>query len=747
MPTFRQILFSFPIRLLVLHTRNHVILLVLWGIMAAFSTGMIGRFFGLHYLLLTPEYMGEVNFWSFFISGAAFGGLVMVWNLTTYLLCAGRFPFLATLEAPFTKFSINNALVPLMFLGVWLAANTWFQWHDELTATRDIMVHLGGFLSGILSLMFLLAGYLYFTNKDIATFLRPIKFIPRPGGRLLVPGQRLPTVGEIQAGLTRWRVDTYLNERLHPRLVRSVAHYHPHVLEQVFRQNHWNAVLIQTVALLGLLFLGLFMDHPWARLPSAACIFIFASMGMALFGAITFWFRSWSPFALIILLLCINTLTGFGFFNYRNPAYGLDYQKERLAPYNYKHFETLCHRDTLKKDKAATLYILNNWLKKNQTPQNPKPKLVFICASGGGLRSALWVMRTLQESDRAVQGRLLNQSILITGASGGMLGAAYVRELYLQRQNGQIADEHDPVFVEDIGKDLLNSIAFATISTDLFYPFSSFQYGNFSYRKDKGYLFEKQLNENCRDLLHRHLSEYRPAERAAKIPMLILSPYILNDARRLLISPQKVSYLMQPDAGGHLTAQTEIDGIDFSRLFAAQQADSFAFSTGLRMNCTYPLVLPNVWLPTTPSVEVMDAGLRDNYGAGLAVRFVQTFRDWITENTDGVVVVQIRSWEKVNDIEPSDHKGVVGNLMTPAGAVNNVVVMQDYDQDQNLTLLGNLMGKNHVEIVRFTYRPVRKQREASLSFHLSKREKMDIMEAFKLPENQAGVAALKQVLR
>jgi hypothetical protein len=120
--------------------------------------------------------------------------------------------------------------------------------------------------------------------------------------------------------------------------------------------------------------------------------------------------------------------------------------------------------------------------------------------------------------------------------------------------------------------------------------------------------------------------------------MLIASPFVLNDARRMLISQQGVSYLMRPSAG-RLAAQVEIDGIDFGRFFAAQQADSLDFSSAMRMNCTYPFILPNVWMPTTPSVETLDAGFRDNYGLGLAIRFAHIFKDWIMENTGGVVFV------------------------------------------------------------------------------------------------------------
>jgi hypothetical protein len=106
----------------------------------------------------------------------------------------------------------------------------------------------------------------------------------------------------------------------------------------------------------------------------------------------------------------------------------------------------------------------------------------------------------------------------------------------------------------------------------------------------------------------------------------------------MLISQQGVSYLMRPSAG-RLAAQVEIDGIDFGRFFAAQQADSLDFSSAMRMNCTYPFILPNVWMPTTPSVETLDAGFRDNYGLGLAIRFAHIFKDWIMENTGGVVFV------------------------------------------------------------------------------------------------------------
>jgi hypothetical protein len=745
---FRRLYYSFPLRLLALHLRNHVILIGLWVSLGAFSSGLAGRFFGMHYLMLTPEYLGSVGILSFFLTGAAFGAFCMIWNLTTYLLSADRFPFLATLDAPFTKFCINNSLLPLAFLLLYLSATIWFQWHDELTKHWDILLNVAGFVSGMATLICILALYLYFTNKDIATFLRPGgKFYPKPGGKLLIKGQRIPTLLEIQSGATRWRVDTYLSERGHVRLVRSVAHYPQEMLQEVFRQNHFNAVAVQLIALMLLVWLGIYMDRDWARIPTAATIFILGSIFMSVFGAVSYWFRKWSLLVFLILLFIINLLTGMGFMNYRNKAYGLNYSCSSRVPYNYAYFEGLCTPKKIAQDKAAIIHILENWLRKNQTAQNPKPKMLFICVSGGGMRSAAWTTQCLQQVDKASRGKLLQQTALITGASGGMLGAAYIREALLRKRSDAETDIYSPQLFENITKDLLNPITFGIAANDLFYPWTTFEYGGQEYRQDRGYLLERQLLENTDGFLGRKIAEYRKPERDASIPMMIVSPFVLNDGRRLLISPQGTSYLMKPPAQRPLASQLEIDGIDFGAMFQDYQSDSLAISSALRMNCTYPLILPNVWLPTEPAVEVLDAGLRDNYGMGLAVRFIQNFEDWIKENTGGVILVEMRCWAKVESISQSNRKGVIENLFSPADAVANITTMQDYDQDADVALLQGILGRNMLQAVHFYYRPVRKQREASMSLHLSRREKIDISEAFFSPDNKANLRALIEMLR
>lgn len=741
---FRQIQYSFPVRLLALHFRSHLVLIFLWVVLSLLVTGQLGHSLGMHYLMLTPEYRGEVGFLSFFITGTALGAFIMIWNLTTYLLCADRFPFLATLGAPFTKFSINNSLIPAGFLMAYFSAAIWFQAHDELIGKMEIVKNIAGLLLGAIVFILFLAGYLYFTNKDIVSFLRPGKFVPRPGGRLLVPGRRTPTLGEIKAGATRWRVDTYLTERCHVRLVRSVAHYDPYLLGKVFRQNHANAIVVLGVALGLLMVQGWLLEYEWFRFPTSVNIFVLASIGMALFGAITFWFRQWSTFAFILLIVVINAFTAKGYFIYRNKAFGLNYSTALRPAYNYDLLEKLSTDSILAKDKLDTEAVLNKWLSHQKTS---KPKMILVCVSGGGLRSSLWAMRVMQAVDSLTKGNFLNQTALFTGASGGMLSAGYLREVMLREKSGEKISTQDPGLFADLGLDLLNPISTALVSNDLIFPVQQYHYAGQTYQIDRGYYFERQFNANLKGRMGKKVSDYRAAEQNGIIPMMVISPFIINDSRRVLISPLGVSYLTRPGESVRRPVEAEVDGVEWSRLFAQQQGDSLSFVSALRMNCTFPFILPNTWLPTRPSLEIMDAGLRDNFGITLSARFIHTFKNWIQEHTSGVVLVQIRCWEKVESVVESDEKGIIGDLLTPAEAAARITVQQDYDQDNTLALVSDLLGDNRLEVVRFVYRPVRRQREASLSFHLSRREKIDIYEAFNLPENLTTVTHLQNALR
>ncbi|MCB0553613.1 MAG: patatin-like phospholipase family protein [Phaeodactylibacter sp.] len=746
MKHWRGLYYSFPVQLLILHLRSNHLLIATWALFVLFLNGSLGRKLGLQYLFLDPEYLGHVNFWSFYFLGLALGSFFMSWNLTTYLLSAHYFPFLASLARPFTKFVINNLLLPLAFFGFYAGIAIHFQHYYEGLGFGVILINMLGMIAGILSLVFLYSLYFQFTNRDISYYDRHGQQAPPNLARPISPGRRHVDLEYIKLDTTRWKVTTYLTESIQPRLVRSVAHYDSSLLMSIFKQNHLNALILQLLSMLLLLVLGYLIDYPAFRIPAGASLFILASVLTAIIGALTYWFNEWRVTVIFLLLVGVNFLTRFDVLNRPNRAYGLDYTTTPTA-YSVDKLQEVCESGQIEADKAQTAGILEKWRHRVASPGRRKPKMVILCVSGGGLKSATWTMQVVQTADSLMQGQLLGHTVLITGASGGMLGMAYLRELYLQQQSDPNINLYSRHYIDNISKDLLNSLAFTIVSNDLFLPWSTFEAGGFIYQKDRGYIFEQQLDENTDSILDKSIGDYREAEQEALVPLLFLTPSIVNDARRLIISPQGVTYMMVAPVSQAYPRQLEVDAVDFGWMFRAQNADNLRFLTALRMNATYPYILPNVLLPSKPEIEVMDAGFLDNYGIVSATRFIQVFRDWILENTSGVVLLQISSSQKIEQITPSGGQGIIESLFNPLGIAGKMMVIQEFEHDNSLGFMYDLLGKGKFDVVRFLYRPSESHKlEASISFHITEREKEDVLKAIELEENQASLRRLVQLI-
>ena len=126
--------------------------------------------------------------------------------------------------------------------------------------------------------------------------------------------------------------------------------------------------------------------------------------------------------------------------------------------------------------------------------ENPKPKLVILNTSGGGLRSALWTFTVLSNCDEILNQNLSKHLQMITGASGGMIGAAFYRELILRKELGQIKDKNRSVYKEMLGKDLLNKLSFSASTSDLFMRYKKMSYQGKQYTLERGSEFDKQLH-------------------------------------------------------------------------------------------------------------------------------------------------------------------------------------------------------------------------------------------------------------
>ena len=739
-----DIFYSFPLQLVILHLRNNLILFFTWVGLALIMTGSVAKVFGIKYLFLLPEYLGQVNFVSYFFVGLGFAAFLMTWNLTTYLLDAHHFPFLASLQRPFRKFCLNNLLIPLTFLVVYIACAIHYQSYYEFWEPSTIVVNCLGFLTGTIALLLLSSIYFRYTNKDILNFLKLRSQSPPNLLKNIAPGRQVNTLDHIKKGVSKWRVDTYLTESFKPRLVRSVAHYDSSILLSVFKQNHLNALVVQLVSLILLITLGFLIDNPYFRIPAGASIFILASIFVTVIGAISYWFDRWRISVFILLLAFINYLTTFEDFKHKNKAYGLDY-KTSPTTYSYAKLDSISAIRNIESDKLNTISILNKWRSKFG---NNKPKMVMICVSGGGLKASVWSMHVAQQVDSLLQGDLLNQNVLITGASGGIFGVSYLRELlWKKKTEDPTLNIYDQKYVDNISRDLLNPLVFTIISNDLFLPWAKFDVGGHTYRKDRGYIFEKQLNENTEGAFSRTLGEYKEAESNADIPLLFITPSIVNDGRRMIVSPQPVTYMTIAPRGVRERKSFEFDAIDFGRMFEKQGAANLQFTSALRMNSTYPYILPNVFLPSKPGIEVMDAGFRDNFGIKSATRFIHVFKDWINENTSGVILVQISSLEKYEAVDENENDGIIESILNPLDIAGQIMTLQDYDHDNSLGLISDILNEEMFDVIRFIYSPGKDMERATMSFHLTGRERKDILDAFNLPQNQISLQRLKRIIR
>ena len=83
------------------------------------------------------------------------------------------------------------------------------------------------------------------------------------------------------------------------------------------------------------------------------------------------------------------------------------------------------------------------------------------------------------------------------------------------------------------------------------------------------------------------------------------------------------------------------------------------------MGATFPFITPNVQLPSQPRMETMDAGLSDNYGIQDALKFIDVFKDWIEENTSGVLLLNIRDSEKFSEIDQQSSPRFLERFFTP----------------------------------------------------------------------------------
>lgn len=733
------IVYFFPLQLLFVHLKKNQQLLLFWLVLFLAIFKELGVKYGIPYLFLAPEYLGRLSFSSYFIVGLSMGGFVTAFNIASYIMNGFRFPFLATLSKPFLKYSINNATIPFIFLLSYLILTHRFLRANEIFTNQEIVYRLSGFLGGYIIFTLISMAYFLATNKDfeklfgkeLAKVLSSDNKRNEPATILLNKNE--PIWYKKNDNQKSWRVDSYMSSNFKLRKTRPYYHYDESMLSQVFRQNHINASFFEIGVIISIIFLGLFREKAFFIIPAGASIVLLFTMLLMFTSALRSWIRGWTVIVIVGFLVLINQFSKIDNFYYDSLAYGLDYSTRVSYP---EEIDAVSPQK-IQEDYRQTIRMLENWKKKQNSD---KPKAVFIAASGGGARAAQWSFLALQHLDSLTNGSLMKQVILGTGSSGGMIGTAYFRELKWKQLKGDFNPYADSL-QDNMSKDMLNPIVFNLAVNDVLIRTQKFDYKGTEHWKDRAYVFEKTLNEHSNGFFKESLGDYAKAEQTAEIPSLIFTPSVVNDGRRLLLSTMPLSFITQNPSN------VLSENIDYMNYFKDNDPLNIKFTTVLRMNSSFPYIMPTVSMPTNPSIEVFDSGLRDNYGIKTTLQYIFHVRDWLAKNTSGIVILQIRDGLKSKEsLKKNKKRSLVNEVLTPFGSLyGNWFEVQDYNNDELLEYASEWY-RGQVDIINYQLNKSA-DNYISLSWHLTSKEKTQIINSLTLEDNIKAQKQLEYLLK
>lgn len=590
----------------------------------------------------------------------------------------------------------------------------------------EILIRIIGFLFGYI--LFTASSTLYFlaTNKDFEKlFGKEIAKVLALGGK-----EDQPTNSLLEKknqfwykddGGKSWRIESYLNAKFRIKATRPAAHYDQDMLSQVFRQNHVNASLFQLTIVGSILILGTFRSFEALVIPAGASIILLLTILLMLSSAIRSWTKGWTIVIIIAVLFGLNQLTKNDNKYFESKAYGMTYKE--VVDYSESFIKP--SKKEVEHDISLAIERLENW--KKQTGQE-KPIAVFVATSGGGSRASMWSFLAMQHLNDRTNGALMMHMNLGTGSSGGMIGLAYFRELYIQN----ISTEDK---VMDMGKDILNPVIFNLAVNDLLIRSHKFEQNGELHWKDRGYIFEKQLHQNTDSVLVKKLGDYRNLELSAGAPSLILTPSILNDSRRLVVSNFPLRFL----------CTNNNENVDFQSFFSENDPNEVNYATLLRTNSSFPYVLPSVSLPTKPQIEVFDSGLKDNFGMKTTVNYINQLKDWFEENTSQLVILQIKDGLNTRNKTKSKSQSILSELLSPFGSLyGNWFDVQKYNHDELLHFLREGYG-GKINVLEYNLNKS-EGHYISLSWHLNSKEKQQILNSVFLKENLETEESLKTLL-
>jgi len=141
----------------------------------------------------------------------------------------------------------------------------------------------------------------------------------------------------------------------------------------------------------------------------------------------------------------------------------------------------------------------------------------------------------------------------------------------------------------------------------------------------------------------------------------------------------------------------------------------------------------------------MDAGAIDNYGVQTAVSYLFNFRSWFAANTDGVVFIQIRDNSRHDPILDLGKGGFLARSLAPVdGGYGAIIEAKDMGNDLLLESMKEWFT-GPLEIISFEYPQETSDRPATISLHLTQREKKSILRSLYTTHNERSFKTIREL--
>jgi hypothetical protein len=378
------------------------------------------------------------------------------------------------------------------------------------------------------------------------------------------------------------------------------------------------------------------------------------------------------------------------------------------------------------------------WIRRRADESRRIP--VFVTASGGGIKAALWTATVLGglRQDPDIGDRFARSLFMVSSVSGGSVGSMYFVDGY---------SEHDPPTVdqarraiESAGTSSLTAVAWGLSYPDLGrVVFSAI----IPSRIDRGWAIEERWKRNLQG--DPTMAGWARGVREGWRPVSIFNSTVVETGDRFTFSPvdvplkkEEINQADQRSLARRAQSGGIVPRLDFRALYPGKD---LRVSTAVRMSATFPWVSP-VARPddAVPRYHLADGGYYDNEGIVSAIEFMDAVLEPL--HCEKAILIRILASPPADTAPAADDRGWIYSAIGPLFTMIHVRSTSQAVRNQDaVNYLVEFWSSQDIEIRVATFVL---GVDASMSWNLSDKERDDIAGAWARAATTSGTSGFDQ---